>query len=109
MKKYIKSSKFISKMNPAFKYFQLFDNDKLFMDVVGLSDEDMEGFRIGDSVDDYTLVGHAISKDKYFDRLSDEGYDILDIYQDGSKYFLGISIDSRLYDVTSDVLRIFED
>lgn len=107
MKRYIRSSTFNENSNPAFKYYDIFYKDEPFMDLLGYTDEDMEGFRIGDIVSGCKLVGHAVPKQMYEYRLENKGLDLVDIFVKDGKFFPGQVAGDRLYDVTEQVISTF--
>ena len=110
MKRYIRSyedSSIVVKRNPLFVYFDIYKDDESFMRDYEVSEEDLDGFKIGDTpegYEGYKVIAHAVAKDKYADALAADGYDQLEIYDDGDGYqFFGMTVGGRLYDVTAEI------
>lgn len=107
MKRYIRASKSsLVSRNKLLKYYDLYEDDESFMSDLGLSEEDNAGFEIGSSpegYEDYVLVAHAVAKDKYADVLGDDGYDMVDVYDNGGELILGLVAGGRLYDASEEI------
>ena len=68
-----------------------------------------EDFETCEDVPGYSELNHVawlVAKDEYIDELSDNGYDIVELVDDGNKQFLAVSINDRVYDVTDEIADI---
>lgn len=63
-----------------------------------------------EDLDDYeaTHVSWLIAKDEFYELLSNDSYEILEVASEGDEPFLAFQAGSRLYDVTNEVKSVLD-
>lgn len=53
-------------------------------------------------------IAWLIAKDDYIDKLSEDGYDLVELCEEGGRQFIGMIIHDRLYDIDDDIISLLD-